>query len=88
MSGGFEFGDTSQYPGATVVERSIALGYPVIYVSSNYRLNGDYVYIVVFTLGLIFIFVAFGFLSSKEVKDAGIGNLGLLDRKPIAFYVF
>ena len=25
----------------------------------------------------------FGFLASKEVKEAGVGNLGLQDRKPI-----
>jgi len=28
-------------------------------------------------------FVGFGFLASKEVKEAGVGNLGLRDRKPI-----
>ena len=31
------------YPGNSVVERSIALGEPVIYVSANYRLNGSFV---------------------------------------------
>jgi len=37
--GGFEDGDTSLYPGEAVVNRSLALGEPVIYVSANYRLN-------------------------------------------------
>ncbi|KAF8800976.1 carotenoid ester lipase precursor [Phlegmacium glaucopus] len=37
--GGFEDGDTSIYPGDSVVARSIALGEPVIYVSANYRVS-------------------------------------------------
>ena len=28
---------------------------------------------------------AFGFLGGKEVYDEGVGNLGLLDRKPGQF---
>ena len=27
--------------------------------------------------------VGFGFLAGKEVKEAGVGNLGLQDREPI-----
>ncbi|OBZ75691.1 Lipase 1 [Grifola frondosa] len=61
--GGFEVGGTSPYDGGAVVERSIELGQPIIYVSMNYRLN------------------AFGFLASQEVKDAGVGNLGLQDQR-------
>ncbi len=38
--GGFQIGDTSMYPGDTVVNRSIALNEPVIFVSANYRVNG------------------------------------------------
>lgn len=38
--GGFTDGDSSQHPGNPVVQRSIALGQPVIYVSHNFRLNG------------------------------------------------
>ena len=38
--GGFQDGDTSQYIGDNIVNRSIALHEPVIYVSANYRLNG------------------------------------------------
>lgn len=37
--GGFETGDTSANPGNTVVQRSITLNEPVIYVSANYRLS-------------------------------------------------
>ena len=38
--GAFQDGDTSMYPGDTVVARSIVLGEPVVFVSANYRLNG------------------------------------------------
>ncbi|KAF8893681.1 carotenoid ester lipase precursor [Gymnopilus junonius] len=63
--GAFEFGDTEQYDAQSVriVQRSVALGYPVILVSMNYRVS------------------AFGFLPGKEVYDAGVGNLGLLDQR-------
>ncbi len=40
FSGAFLVGDTSQYIGDNIVNRSIALHEPVIYVSANYRLNG------------------------------------------------
>ncbi|KAN0142053.1 Alpha/Beta hydrolase fold [Lactarius tabidus] len=64
-------GDTSaipstlirSYDGTPIVNRSIALQQPVIYVSMNYRLS------------------AFGFLASQEVKEAGVGNLGLWDQR-------
>jgi len=51
------------YDGTTIVERSIALGEPIVYVSMNYRVS------------------AFGFLASKEVRAAGVGNLGLQDQR-------
>ncbi|KAH9484564.1 Lipase 4 [Psilocybe cubensis] len=38
--GAFQSGSTSVTDGGSVVERSIALGTPVIYISINYRLNG------------------------------------------------
>ncbi|KDQ26036.1 hypothetical protein PLEOSDRAFT_160636 [Pleurotus ostreatus PC15] len=63
FGGGFELGSPSLYDGGLIVERSIQLGEPVIYVSMNYRLS------------------AFGFLASQEVKDAGVGNLGLQDQR-------
>ena len=37
--GGFAVGDGSSYDGTTVVQRSVQLGEPVIYVNFNYRLN-------------------------------------------------
>ncbi|KAF8262660.1 carotenoid ester lipase precursor [Lactarius quietus] len=61
--GGFERGSTTTYDGGIIVNRSLALNEPVIYVSMNYRLS------------------AFGFLASQEVKDAGVGNLGLQDQR-------
>ncbi|KAJ7713986.1 carotenoid ester lipase precursor [Mycena metata] len=57
--GGFEIGFPESTDGSILVNQSIALGSPIVYVSLNYRLN------------------VFGFLASKEVRDAGIGNLGL-----------
>ncbi|KAJ8519352.1 hypothetical protein ONZ45_g3706 [Pleurotus djamor] len=60
---GWEIGATSPYDGTPIVERSIQIGQPVIYVSMNYRLH------------------ALGFLPGKEVKDAGVGNLGLHDQR-------
>ena len=92
------------YDGGVIVQKSITLGEPVIYVSMNYRyvlsmqscptdlLNvgkqntGSQVrvdtndYLLNKSLNTPFLFQAFGFLSSQEVKDAGIGNLGLQDR--------
>lgn len=37
--GGLEIGSSSLYPGEEIVERSIAIGEPVVFVSANYRLN-------------------------------------------------
>ncbi|KIY52398.1 alpha/beta-hydrolase [Fistulina hepatica ATCC 64428] len=63
FGGGFELGDPSLYDGGIIVQRSIDLGMPLIFVSMNYRLS------------------TFGFLASQEVKDAGVGNLGLQDQR-------
>nr|GAT46970.1 predicted protein [Mycena chlorophos] len=63
FGGGFEIGSPATYDGTSIVERSIAMGQPVIYVSMNYRLS------------------VFGFLASKEVRAAGVGNLGLQDQR-------
>ncbi|KAF8259500.1 carotenoid ester lipase precursor [Lactarius quietus] len=60
---GFDGGSTTMYDGGIIVNRSLALNEPIIYVSMNYRLS------------------AFGFLASQEVKDAGVGNLGLHDQR-------
>ncbi|KAF8509390.1 Alpha/Beta hydrolase protein, partial [Gautieria morchelliformis] len=35
--GSFELGSTSTYDGGAIVQRSISMGNPVIYVSMNYR---------------------------------------------------
>lgn len=40
FGGGFEFGGTSQYNGASLVKQSITDGKPIIYVAVNYRLGG------------------------------------------------
>ncbi|KAF8260204.1 carotenoid ester lipase precursor [Lactarius quietus] len=77
--GGFEFGSTTLYNGTIIVNRSIALDEPVIYVSMNYRVSGTFTHPIVsreFNA-----FLAFGFLASQEVKDAGVGNLGLQDQR-------
>ena len=63
------------------MNRSLALGEPVIYVSANYRLNGMHVFDTK-RHRLIHI-LAFGFLAGKEVKDRGLTNVGLHDRKPL-----
>ncbi|KAJ3555359.1 hypothetical protein NM688_g2623 [Phlebia brevispora] len=63
FGGGFELGATDTYDGGLIVQESVKLNEPVIYVSMNYRVS------------------AFGFLASQEVKDAGVGNLGLQDQR-------
>ncbi|KAH9841711.1 sterol esterase [Rhodofomes roseus] len=39
FGGAFEIGDASTYDGSLYVERSIALGQPIIFVALNYRVN-------------------------------------------------
>ncbi|KAJ7448790.1 carotenoid ester lipase precursor [Mycena latifolia] len=63
FAGGFEFGTPARYDGVPIVQRSIAMGQPIIYASINYRVS------------------AFGFLGGKEVRAAGVGNLGLHDQR-------
>ncbi|TFY81776.1 hypothetical protein EWM64_g2235 [Hericium alpestre] len=65
FGGGFQVGGTATYgdPSEKMVERSMQLGQPMIYVSMNYRVS------------------ALGFLASKEVRAAGVGNLGLQDQR-------
>ncbi|KAG6910657.1 hypothetical protein DXG01_008701 [Tephrocybe rancida] len=65
FGGGFELGGTAMYDGSTIVDRSIQLGSPVVYVSMNYRQG----------------VTGFGFLASKEVREASVGNLGLQDQR-------
>ncbi|VDB94159.1 unnamed protein product [Peniophora sp. CBMAI 1063] len=61
--GGFQGGTSAANNGSIIVERSIELDEPVVYVSVNYRLS------------------ALGFPGSSEVREAGIGNLGLHDQR-------
>jgi len=61
--GGFQAGASSLYDGSIIVNRSIATGQPIIFVSMNYRV------------------AAWGFLGGKEVKEAGVANLGLEDQR-------
>ncbi|KAF5376472.1 hypothetical protein D9615_008628 [Tricholomella constricta] len=63
FGGAFALGSTTMYDGGIIVDRSIAIGAPAIFVSMNYRLTG------------------FGFLGGREVKNAGVGNLGLQDQR-------
>ncbi|EMD39896.1 hypothetical protein CERSUDRAFT_150639 [Gelatoporia subvermispora B] len=61
--GGFEVGASSMYNGSSIIQRSVELDEPAIYVNFNYRYS------------------PFGFLASQEVKDAGLGNIGLWDQR-------
>ncbi|KAI0036273.1 Alpha/Beta hydrolase protein [Vararia minispora EC-137] len=65
FGGGFEGGTSADYPGNVVVEQSIALSEPVVFVSVNYRC----------------VTTSLGFPGGKEVREAGIGNLGLHDQR-------
>ncbi|KAI0314399.1 carotenoid ester lipase precursor [Amylostereum chailletii] len=67
--GGFEDGSSSTFNGSAIVQRSLDLKVPVIFVSLNYR------YIISLSS------LALGFLDGKEVREAGIGNLGLQDQR-------
>lgn len=40
FGGGFELGSPQMYSGAGIVERSVTMGSPVVFVSMNYRLSG------------------------------------------------
>ncbi|KAF5363189.1 hypothetical protein D9758_008338 [Tetrapyrgos nigripes] len=86
FGGGFELGSPQMYDGGSIVSRSVALGEPVIYVSMNYRVTGECS--SPFTNAgremralIVTQCLAFGFLASQEVKDAGVGNLGLQDQR-------
>ena len=67
------------------MSRSLELQEPVIYVSMNYRLTGIYHATALFDCVLNKASVGFGFLASKEIKEAGLGNLGLRDRTFISY---
>ncbi|KAI0322066.1 alpha beta-hydrolase [Amylostereum chailletii] len=64
--GGFENGSSSTFDGSAVVQRSLDLDIPVLYVSLNYRYTSP---------------SSLGFLDGREIRDAGLGNLGLQDQR-------
>jgi hypothetical protein len=77
-----------------IVNRSIQLSEPIVFVSMNYRLNGSCSIFISLSgdqLNAMYddtILPGFGFLASQEVKDARAGNLGLHDRRYHMFRFF
>lgn len=65
--------------GEAVVQRSIELNQPVIFAAMNHRINGRI--FMLYASHLLISITVFGFLGGKEVKEAGVGNLGLHDRE-------
>ena len=73
-----------RYDGNAIVQKSVDIQSPVIYVSFNHRTNGKLIsvfYPVAFRV--LKFALGFGFLASQELTDAGVANLGLQDRKCI-----
>ena len=87
-----------RYDGGVIVNRSMEMGEPVVFVSMNYRLarifRGCFGIRVewLFSLGFLVRSMTFwkivsqqcpalGFLGGKEAKAAGVGNIGLHDRR-------
>ncbi|KAI0041133.1 alpha/beta-hydrolase [Auriscalpium vulgare] len=70
--GGFENGASASFNGSVIVERSIQLGQPVVYVSMNYR------WVALFPRNMVH---TLGFPGGVEAQKAGIGNLGLHDQR-------
>ena len=71
-----------RYDGTPVVQRSINIGEPIIYVRINYRYAHPVAACaMVHVLTELPSLHGFGFLPGKEVRDAGVGNLGLQDRE-------
>lgn len=46
FGGAFETGNSANNPGNDIVERSLVLNEPIIFVSINYRLNGKASYVL------------------------------------------
>ncbi|KAH9824740.1 lipase [Melampsora americana] len=75
--GDFTFGYSSLLRGNSLVEKSVQMGQPVIFVAPNYRLNA-----MRFSPSIILSDTqAFGFLGGREIGQAGVGNLGLKDQR-------
>ncbi|KAI0633893.1 alpha/beta-hydrolase [Trametes polyzona] len=68
FGGGFTFGSTAQNPGDAIVRRSVEMDEPIVFVNMNYRHSDT-------------VATALGFLGGQEVKEAGVGNLGLHDQR-------
>ncbi|KAH9926264.1 carotenoid ester lipase [Epithele typhae] len=60
---GFQFSGSYNVDGRIMVNKSVEIGEPVVWVSMNYRVG------------------PYGFLPGKEIKEAGVGNLGLQDQR-------
>ncbi|KAF8971835.1 carotenoid ester lipase [Flammula alnicola] len=82
FGGGFERGSAGGYDdqATRIVNRSMEIGQPVIYAAMNYRVSGKG-YSLLRSLSKFIAFLAWGFLASKEVKAAGVGNIGLVDQR-------
>ncbi len=76
------------YNGTAIVQKSIEMHEPVIYVALNYRLARlDVSFSMCVFSSTVVSLSVFGFLGGKEVQEAGVGNLGLQDRKHPAYIV-
>ncbi|KAI0699628.1 carotenoid ester lipase precursor [Cerioporus squamosus] len=70
------------FPGQDFVQHSVDINKPVVFVAMNYRLNGKaFLLRLVYDAKLVFATAVLGFLGGKEVKQAGVGNLGLQDQR-------
>ncbi|KAF9234880.1 Alpha/Beta hydrolase protein [Melanogaster broomeanus] len=56
-------------------------------IGSTEQYNGSVIVETAISYGVPAIYVTFGFLASQEVKDAGVGNLGLHDQRLALYWV-
>lgn len=62
------------------------MGQPIIFAGLNYRLHGGLSLTAIRGMHRPHFYTAFGFLGGKEIKEAGVSNLGLHDRaSPLVF---
>lgn len=87
FGGGFQLGATTMYDGTDIVTRSQQLGSPIVYVSMNYRCVILWRFPYKADVGAVRL-AGLGFLPGKEVKEAGVGNLGLHDRTSIGYFLY
>ncbi|KAG6848012.1 hypothetical protein H0H93_004198 [Arthromyces matolae] len=81
VEGLFDLGGSSLTDGSLIVDRSSDLKSEVIYVSMNYRKVFPLRWGTSADFPVLSRLSAFGFLASKEVKNEGVGNLGLHDQR-------